>query len=196
MFEKGKLDNMKREMERVNINILGVSEVRWTGAGLITSDKHTIIYSGGEKHEKGVGIIMDEAISKTIIGYHAISDRVLLVKLKGQPININIIQVYAPTSESSDEDIDMFYNDVEIARKHCKSNGVSIIPGDFNAKVGHDAVEGVLGLFAKFLIFIRKCVRLAKRFCQKVTNNAWRSKCNKTSLHTTLSQYYVIRRRR
>ena len=94
-----------------------------------------------------MGIIMDEAISKTIIGYHAISDRVLLVKLKGQPININIIQVYAPTSESSDEDIDMFYNDVEIARKHCKSNEVSIISGDFNAKVGHEAVEGVLGNF-------------------------------------------------
>ena len=60
MLQKGKLDNIKREMERLNINILGISEVRWKGAGVISSGTHKLIYSGRIEHERGVGIIMDQ----------------------------------------------------------------------------------------------------------------------------------------
>ena len=65
LFQAGKLENVKMEMERMKINILGMSEVRWTGAGKINSDKYTIIYSGSEKHERGVGIIFDEQTART-----------------------------------------------------------------------------------------------------------------------------------
>ena len=105
MWRQGKLDNIKQEMERLNISILGLSEVRWKGADRIKSGKHNIIYSGGDKREQGVGIILNEAISTPIEGYWTISDRVLLVKLTEKPYDITIIQVYAPTSESTEEDI-------------------------------------------------------------------------------------------
>ena len=68
-------------------------EVRWTGAGLITSDEYTVIYSGGHKHERGVGILLDEQRSKCMIGYCTISDRIMLLKLKGKPFDISIIQL-------------------------------------------------------------------------------------------------------
>ena len=59
LFQNGQFDNVKQEMTRMRINILGMCEVRWTGAGLITSDEYgpTVIYSGGNKHERGVGIL-------------------------------------------------------------------------------------------------------------------------------------------
>ena len=81
----------------MKINILGLSEVRWKGAGETTTGKSKFYYSGGEDHERGVGIILDEEASKSVKGYWAVSDRVLLLKVAGKPLDLNIIQVYAPT---------------------------------------------------------------------------------------------------
>ena len=147
LYKKGKLDLAKQEMDRMKINILGLSAVRWTGSGIIPTDDKKIIYSGGDSHERGVGIIFDLHASRAITGYWAISDRVLLVKMKGQPFDITIIQVYAPTSESSDEDIDQFYADMEKAKRISKSQEILIIMGDFNAKVGNEKHEDIVGNF-------------------------------------------------
>ena len=136
LFQCGKLENLKQEMNRLQLNILGICETRWTDAGSFRSDKFTIIYSGGMKHEKGVGILIDKNVSNSILGYWAISDRILFVKLKGHPFNISIIQVYAPTAECDEEEINQFYNMLEMAKEHCKSQEVVIIMGDLNAKVG------------------------------------------------------------
>ncbi|GFS14369.1 CTD nuclear envelope phosphatase 1 homolog [Elysia marginata] len=89
----GKLDNIKREMDRLKINILGLSEVRWKGAGKITSGKHELIYSGGLESERGVGIVLHQKVRKAVKGYWALSDCVLLVKIAGKPLDLNIIQV-------------------------------------------------------------------------------------------------------
>ena len=73
MNARGKLKNVKREMERLNVNILGISEMRWKGAGRIPTDKHELIYSGSI-HERGVGLILDKETSKSIKGYWGVSD--------------------------------------------------------------------------------------------------------------------------
>ncbi|GFN81560.1 craniofacial development protein 2-like [Plakobranchus ocellatus] len=119
MLQKGKLDNIKREMERMKINILGLSEVRWQGAGVITSGNYKIFYSGGTTHERGVGIILDKEIGKAVKGYWTLSDRIILLKIAGKPLDINIIQVYAPTSACSDDDIEKFYEELEEAKTQC-----------------------------------------------------------------------------
>ena len=120
-------------------------DVRWTGAGLITSDEYTVIYSGGHKHERGVGILLDEQRSKCLIGYWTISDRIMLVKLKGKPFDISIIQVYAPTADKSEEEHEQFYNDLEMAKSQCKSRDIVIVMGDFNVKVGDERYEDTVG---------------------------------------------------
>ncbi|KAG1681055.1 DNA replication licensing factor MCM5 [Nymphon striatum] len=112
-----------------------MSETRWTEAGDIKKNKYRIIYSGGEKHQRGVGIILNKQVSKSLLGFWAISDRILLVKVRGNPFNISIIQVYAPTSASTDEEIELFYNQLDKAKEQCKPNEVQVIMGDFNAKV-------------------------------------------------------------
>ncbi|GFO36321.1 endonuclease-reverse transcriptase [Plakobranchus ocellatus] len=132
-------------MERMKLNILGLSEVRWKGAGKITSGGHEIIYSGGTESEKGVGIIVDQTVTKAIKGYWALSDRFLLVKIAGKPVDLNIIQVYAPTANSNDEDLDKFFNELDTAKTQCKSQDPLIIMGDFNAKVGTEKVDDIVG---------------------------------------------------
>ncbi|GFO16672.1 craniofacial development protein 2-like protein [Plakobranchus ocellatus] len=145
LLQKGKLENIKQEMERMKLNILGLSEVRWKGAGKITSGGHEIIYSGWTESEKGEGIIVDQTVTKAIKGYWALSDRVLLVKIAGKPVDLNIIQVYAPTANSNDEDLDKLYNELDTAKTQCKSQDPLIMMGDFNAKVGTEKVDDIVG---------------------------------------------------
>ena len=91
LLQKGKLDNLKQEMERMNLNILELSEVRWKGAGHITSDNYTFLYSEGDQHQRGVGMILDENITKAIKGFWTVNDRVLMVKLKATPFHNGIV---------------------------------------------------------------------------------------------------------
>ncbi|GFS06673.1 craniofacial development protein 2-like [Elysia marginata] len=81
LLQKGKLDNVKMEMERLNINILGLSEVRWKGANNIQTGKFRFLYSGGATHERGVGLVVDQEVSKVVKRYWPVSDRVLLLMI-------------------------------------------------------------------------------------------------------------------
>ncbi|CAF1561697.1 unnamed protein product [Adineta ricciae] len=147
MFQKGKLENVKKEMKRLQLNVLGLSEVRWTGAASFATGDYTLVYSGGDQHERGVGMLLDEQTSKSIKGYWAVSDRVLLMKLYGKPFNISIIQAYAPTANYDDDSITDFYEDLDKAYKQCKSNDIVYVMGDFNAKVGNERVGNTVGPF-------------------------------------------------
>ena len=71
-----------------------------------------------------------------MIGFHGISDRIIIVKLFSKPFNLSIIEVYAPTSASSEEEIEAFYNDLDDAYKQCGSQEMVVVMGDLNAKVG------------------------------------------------------------
>ena len=91
LFQKGKLDNVIQEMQRLQINLLGLCEVRWTGAGKVVTNNTTLVYSGGGKHEYGVGVLVGKEFSSCLLAYWAISERVMLVKIKGRPFNIAVI---------------------------------------------------------------------------------------------------------
>ena len=96
VYQQGKLDNVWMEMNRMRINCLGLCEVRWTENDQFRKNDKTIIYSGGHEHQRGVALILDKRLSKSVLGYWPKSDRLLLVKLKASPFNINMIVAYAP----------------------------------------------------------------------------------------------------
>ena len=147
MNPNGKIEEIQKEMKRMNLSILGLSEVRWPGAGKMDSDDLTFYYSGGERLERGVGIMVNKTVAGCVVGYWAVSDRVIVMKINGHPFNVNIIQVYAPTQESTEEEVDEFYDQVAEAQKQCKSQEITLILGDFNAKVGMDRYEDIVGSF-------------------------------------------------
>lgn len=136
-------------MRRLDISILGCSEVRWRGSGQCNIEDHTIYYSGvdNNQHPNGVAVIVNKNVSKSILGHLPISDRIMLLKINAAPIKLTIIQVYAPTSLSSDEDLESFYIDLREAMKHTAANEMTVVLGDFNAKLGKGEDGNVIGKF-------------------------------------------------
>ncbi|GFO17654.1 craniofacial development protein 2-like protein [Plakobranchus ocellatus] len=145
LHQKGKLENDVNEMERMKLNILGLAEVRWKGAGSMKVSSKTLIYSGGHTHERGVGILFDVTTAKSLGSWCVISDRVVVAKLIAKPLNLGIIQVYGPTSDSEDVEVKKFYEEIEKAKAYLKSQDIIIVMEDFNAKVGDERVEDVVG---------------------------------------------------
>ena len=145
LLHPGKIGNVKLEMKRLNANILVLGKTRWKNARILTLDNCKFIHSGGQRHERGAGLLLDEEISKCLLGYWTISDRVMLVKIKERPFDMAIVQVYAPTSESEEEDIDHFYEDLYKAVKQCRSNEVLFVMEDLNAKVGSTRRGNIVG---------------------------------------------------
>ena len=143
----GKLENAIREMEIRKIGILGVAEMRWTGSGCSKKGSYMVLYSGGDQHTEGVGMIISKKYTKSVMGFLPISRRVMVVKIEGKPFNLAIIQAYAPTAEHSEEDIEEFYEDLEKACKHVASTDIMVVMGDMNAKIGKGRVDRYVGEF-------------------------------------------------
>ena len=90
---------------------------------------------------------MENDIYKKLIGYWPISDCIIMMKLQGKPFNINIIQVYSPTKDSTEEELEDFYEELTRIREQCKNHDVSIVMGDMNAKVGNGRHEDIVGQY-------------------------------------------------
>ena len=96
-MNQGKLEVVKQEMERVNIDILGISELKWTGVGEFNSDDHSIYYCGQESlRRNGVTIMVNKRVQNAILGCNLKNDRMISVHFQGKPFNIMVIQAYAP----------------------------------------------------------------------------------------------------
>ena len=96
---QGKLEVVKREMTRVNIDILGISELKWTGMGEFNSDDHYIYYCRQESLRiNGVVVVVNKRVQNAVLGCNLKNDRMISVRFQGKPFNITVIQVYGPTS--------------------------------------------------------------------------------------------------
>ena len=130
----------------MNLDILGIAETHWTEEGKIIQENHTMIYSGGENHTNGVGIVMKNSVAKSMKGLWAISDRVIMMKLEAKPFNINVMQVYAPTQDHDGEEIKKLYQELQNGIKYAKSDEVICIMRDLNAKVGDERYQNIVGM--------------------------------------------------
>ncbi|XP_008484663.1 craniofacial development protein 2-like, partial [Diaphorina citri] len=148
MNKEGKLENLKQEMKRYNMDILGLSEVRWEGEGEITSGEYKMVYKGGEKKEKGVGLIFKQSMDNNIVKVIPKSERVIAIKITSEPVDTLIIQVYMPTSDASDEIVDEVYKQIEeVIDENGKGQIRTILMGDWNSVVGEGGFENIAGKF-------------------------------------------------
>ena len=100
-MNQGKFEVVKQQMARMNINILGISELIWTGMGEFNSDDHYIYYCGQESlRRNGVALVVNERVQNAVLGCNLKNDRMISVRFQGKPFNITVIQVYAPTSNA------------------------------------------------------------------------------------------------
>ena len=108
-MNQGKLEVVKQEMARVNVHILGISKLKWTGVGEFNTDNHYIYYCGHESLRRNrVAIIVNKRVINTVLGCNLKNDRMISVRFQGKPFNIMVIQVYAPTSNAKETEVERF----------------------------------------------------------------------------------------
>ena len=113
-MNQGKLEVVKQEMARVNTDILGISELKWTGMGELNSNDHCIYYCGQESlRRNGVAMMVNKKVQNAVLGCNLKNDRIISVHLQGKPFNITVIQVYAPTSNAEEAEVEWFYEDLQ-----------------------------------------------------------------------------------
>ena len=135
-MNQGKSEVAKQEMARVNINILGISELKWTGMGEFNSDDHYIYYCGQESlRRNGVVIMVNKRVQNAAFGSNLKNDRMTSVHFKGKPFNTMVIQAYAPTSNAEEGEVEWFYEDLQDLLELTPKRDVLFIIGDWNAKV-------------------------------------------------------------
>ena len=101
-------------MARVNIDILGISKLKRTRMGEFNSDDHYIYYCGQESlRRNGVAIMVNKKVQNAVLGYNLKNDRMISVHLQGKTFNITVIQVYAPTSNAEEAEVEQFYEDLQ-----------------------------------------------------------------------------------
>ena len=132
------------EMVRVNVNILGISELKWTGMGEFSSDDHYTYYGGQEfLRRNGVAIMVNRRVRYAVLGCNLTNDRMISVRLQGRPFNITVIQVHAPTSNAEEAEVERFYEDLQDLLELTPKKDVLFIIGDWNAKVGTQEISEV-----------------------------------------------------
>ena len=146
-MKQGKLKVVK-QMPRVNIDILGISKLKWTGMGEFNSDGHYIYYCGQESlRGNAVAIMVNKRVRNAVLGCNFKNDRMISVRFQGKQFNITVIQAYAPTSNAEEADIEWFYEDLQDLLELTPKKDVLFIIGDWTAKVGSQETPGVTGKF-------------------------------------------------
>jgi len=150
MFSIGKAAQVAREMNKARCEILGLSEVRWTGFVRVElGSGESIIFSGREDdmHRSGVAIMMSEKAKKSLLEWKPINERIIVARFNSAYIKISMVQVYAPTEDNPDEEKDVFYETLQTIVSQLPRHDIKIITGDFNAKTGKDntGIQEIMG---------------------------------------------------
>ena len=137
-MNQGKLEVVKQEMmARVNVNILGISELKWTGMGEFNSDDHYVYYYGQESlRRNGVAIMVNKRVQNAVLGCSLKNDRMISVRFQWKPFNTMVMQAYALTSNAKEVVVEWFYEDLQDLLELTPKKDVLFIIGDWNAKVG------------------------------------------------------------
>ena len=113
-MNQGKLEVVKQEMARVHVDILGITKLKWTGMGKFNSDDHYIYYYGQESLRRNGGAIMfNKSFQNAVLGCNLKNNRMISASFPGKPFNITVIQVYAPTSNTEEAEVERFYEDLQ-----------------------------------------------------------------------------------
>ena len=132
----------------MNIDILGISELKWTGMGEFNSDDHCIYYCRQESlRRNGVAIIVNKRVQNTVLGCNLKNNRMISVHFQGKPFNIRVIQVYTLASNAEEAEVEWFYEDLQDFLKLTPQKDVLYIIGDWNAKGRSQEIPGITGKF-------------------------------------------------
>src|SRR6476469_1217960 len=135
MNATGKLEKVKEEMLRNMLGIMGVSEVRWRDGGDFVSDGYRVMYARGPTCQRGVAVIAEAKVAARVTEIDRFGDRIIVVKVQADPVDMVIVQAYLPTTDYEDEQIEKLYDQLEEIIGKQKGADDLIVMGDINAVV-------------------------------------------------------------
>ena len=145
-MNQGKLEVVKQEMARVNINIFRIRELKWTGMGEFNSDDHYIYDCGQESlRRNGITLIVNKRVQNAVLGCSLKNDRMISVHFQGKTLSIIVIQVYVLITNA--KEAEQFYKDQQDFLELTPKKDVLFLIGCWNAKVGSQEIPGVIGKF-------------------------------------------------
>ena len=188
VHESRQLEVVKQEMARENVDILGISELKWTGMGEFNSDDHYIYYCRQESlRRNGVAIVVNKRVQNAVLGCNLKNNRMISVLFQGKPFNIMAIQIYVPTSNTEEAEVEQFYEDLQDLLELTPQKDILFIIGDWNAKVESQETLVVTGKFD--LGIQNEAGQRLIEFCQEkaliITNSLFQQ--NKRRLYTWTS---------
>lgn len=141
LLQTGKLSIVEREMSEHRISVLGICETHLRGQGHFKTAAGSTLYFSGQtdSSRNGVGVLRPADLNRYVLGYNPVSDRIISLKLNTTPCIMNIIVIYAPTAQASDEIIQNFYGILQRLLEELPRREITMIIGDWNAKVGNTA---------------------------------------------------------
>ena len=147
-MNQGNLEVVKQEMARVNIDILGISEPKWTGMGKFKSDDHYIYFCGQESlRRNGVALIVNKRVRNAVLGCNLKNNRMITLPFPRQTIQYYNNPSLCPTSNAEEAEVEQFYEDLQDLLEPTPKKDVLFIIGDWTAKVGSQDIPGVTGKF-------------------------------------------------
>jgi exonuclease III len=140
MMQPGKMQEITNEMERNKIDILALQAMRWQAQGRIDKQKYTVLYSGPEYRtgQLGTGFMVTSSMRNSLLEFEAVNGRMCRIRIKGRYRNIAIISTRAPTGEKEEYVKEEFYDRLEEICNNVQKYDITIIMGDFNAKIGKE----------------------------------------------------------
>ena len=128
-------------MARLNIDVLGINELKWTGMGEFNSDDHYVYYYGQKSLRRNeVALIVSKTVQDAVFGCSLKNDRMISVHFQGKPFNITVIQVYTPTSNAEEAKVERFCEDLQDLLELTPRKDALLIIGDWSAKVGSQEI--------------------------------------------------------
>ena len=136
-MNQGKLEVLKQKMARVNVNILGISKLKWTGMSEFKSDDHYIYYCRQESlRRNGVAIMVNKRVRNAVLGCNLKNYKMISVRFQGKTFSMTVIQAYVPTANAEEAEVEWFYEDLQDLLELTPKRDLLFIIGDWNEKVG------------------------------------------------------------
>ena len=158
----GKLELVKQEMARVNVDILGISELKWTGMGEFNSDDH-IYYCGQESlRRNGIAIMVNKTVRNAILGCSLKNDRMISVHFQGKLFSVTIIQAYALPNNAEEAEVERFYEGLQDLLELTPKKRCPLHYRGMDAKVGSQELTGKFGLGVQ-----NEAGQRLREFCQE-----------------------------